>query len=99
MLSSVIGETLPLTLAISPLTIIAIILMLLSPTARRTGPGFLIGWCVGTAVPVIVFVLLAGVLPNRAPRGDRGTHARQGHRLPLNGTVKVSRSRTPHIWT
>ncbi|MFK3677545.1 GAP family protein [Microbacterium sp. NPDC090218] len=65
MLGDVIGETLPLTLAIaiSPLTIVAIILMLLSPNARRTGPGFLIGWSLGIAVPVAVFVLLAGTLP------------------------------------
>jgi hypothetical protein len=64
-LGGVIGETLPLTLAIaiSPLTIVAIILMLLSPNARRTGPGFLIGWCVGIAAPLVVFVLLAGALP------------------------------------
>jgi hypothetical protein len=70
-LGSVIGETLPLTLAIaiSPLTIIAIILMLLSPNARRTGPGFLIGWVVGISVPVVVFVLLAGALP---AAGDSG---------------------------
>lgn len=65
MLSQVIGEVLPLTLAIaiSPLTIVAVILMLLSQNARRTGPGFLIGWVVGVTVPVTVFVLIAGLLP------------------------------------
>lgn len=67
----IIGETLPLTLgiAVSPLAIIAVILMLLSPNARRTGPGFLIGWILGIAVPVSVFVLLAGALP---PQHDMG---------------------------
>lgn len=71
MLGSVIGETLPLTLAIaiSPLTIVAIILMLLSPRAVRTGPGFLLGWCIGIAVPVVVFVLIAGTLPAAADTG------------------------------
>jgi len=64
MLGAAIGEVLPLTLAIaiSPLTIVAVILMLLSPNARRTGPGFAIGWTVGIALPMIVFVLLAGVV-------------------------------------
>lgn len=65
MLATVIGEILPLTLAIaiSPLTIVAVILMLLSPNARRTGIGFLLGWSIGIVVPVTAFVLVAGALP------------------------------------
>jgi len=65
MLNSVIGEALPLALgiAISPLSIISVILMLLSPNARRTGIGFLIGWTLGIAVPLAVFVFVAGALP------------------------------------
>ena len=64
MLSQVIGEILPLTLAIaiSPLTVIAVILMLLSPHAKQSGPGFLLGWVLGISVVAIVFVLLAGAL-------------------------------------
>lgn len=71
MLGPVIGEILPLTLAvaISPLTIVAVILMLLSPNARRTGPGFLIGWSVGIAVPATLFVVVAGALPPRQADG------------------------------
>lgn len=71
MLSQIIGEILPLTLAISisPLTIVAVILMLLSPKARSTGPGFLLGWVVGIALPVSIFVLMAGALP---PQQDDG---------------------------
>lgn len=71
MLGTVIGEILPLTLAvaISPLTIVAVVLMLLSPNARRTGPGFLIGWSVGIAVPAALFVLVAGALPPRQADG------------------------------
>ncbi|GAA1795776.1 GAP family protein [Leucobacter iarius] len=68
MLGQVIGELLPLTLAIaiSPLTIVAVILMLLSPNARSTGPGFLIGWSLGIAAAAAAFVLIAGALPPRA---------------------------------
>lgn len=71
MLGTVIGEILPLTLAvaISPLTIVAVVLMLLSPNARRTGPGFLIGWSVGIAVPATLFVTVAGALPPRQTDG------------------------------
>lgn len=71
MLNTVIGEVLPLTLAIaiSPITIIAVILMLLSPNAKSAGPGFLLGWVAGVAAPVTIFVLFAGLLPQRAETG------------------------------
>lgn len=71
MLGYAIGESLPLTLAIaiSPLSIIAVILMLLSPNARSTGPGFLLGWVLGITIPLIVFVLIAGVLPPHEASG------------------------------
>jgi threonine/homoserine/homoserine lactone efflux protein len=61
----VIGEILPLALgiAVSPIPIIAAILMLLSPRARGTSVGFLVGWVVGIVVAVTVFTLLAAVLP------------------------------------
>lgn len=67
MLNTIIGEILPLTLgiAISPLTIVAVMLMLLSAQAKRTGPGFLIGWVLGTTLPVSLFVFFAGLLPPR----------------------------------
>ncbi|WP_312168678.1 GAP family protein [Microbacterium sp.] len=62
---SVIGETLPLALgiAISPIPIIAAILMLLSPKARVTSVGFLLGWVIGITVAVVVFTLISSVLP------------------------------------
>jgi threonine/homoserine/homoserine lactone efflux protein len=48
----VLGEILPLALgiAISPIPIIAIILMLITPKARSNGLAFLIGWMAGLAV-------------------------------------------------
>ena len=65
-MNSVIGEILPLALgvAISPVPIIAAILMLLSPGARGTSVGFLGGWVLGIVVAVVVFTLLASVLPD-----------------------------------
>jgi threonine/homoserine/homoserine lactone efflux protein len=61
----VIGDILPLALgvAISPIPIIAAILMLLSPRARSTGVGFLVGWVLGIVIAVVVFTLLASVIP------------------------------------
>ena len=64
-MSAVIGDilTLALGVAISPIPIIAAILMLLSPKARVTGTGFLLGWVLGIVVAVTVFTLLSSILP------------------------------------
>ena len=64
-MSEVIGEILPLAvgIAISPIPIIAAILMLLSPCAKRTSMGFLIGWLAGIVVAVVLFTLLTSVIP------------------------------------
>ena len=50
-MADVIGEILPLALgiAISPIPIIAAILMLLSPRAKGTSLGFLLGWVRGSS--------------------------------------------------
>lgn len=64
-MNAVIGEILPLALgvAISPIPIIAAILMLLSPKARVTSVGFLLGWLIGIILAVTVFTVLSSVLP------------------------------------
>lgn len=61
-MGNTIGNILPLALgvAISPIPIIAVILMLLSPRARTNGPAFLVGWVVGLVVVSIVIVNLSG---------------------------------------
>ena len=61
----VIGEILPLALgvAVSPIPVIAAILMLLSPRARGTSIGFLVGWVTGIVVAVTAFTLLSSFLP------------------------------------
>lgn len=60
----VIGEILPLAVgvAVSPIPIIAAILMLFSPRATSTSTGFLLGWVVGIVAATAVFTALAGVL-------------------------------------
>ena len=64
-MGSVIGEILPLALgiAISPIPIMAAILMLLSPKAKATSVGFMLGWICGIVIALIVFVVLASILP------------------------------------
>lgn len=79
-MTSVIGAILPLAIgiAISPIPIIAAILMLLSPKAKGTSVGFLLGWIVGILVAVTVFTLLSSVLPD----GDSDS-------TPIHGVVQI----------
>jgi len=65
----VIGDILPLALgvAISPVPIIAVILMLLSPRARATSVGFLVGWIVGVTVVVTLVTLLVNPADSSDP--------------------------------
>ncbi|TDD90620.1 GAP family protein [Saccharopolyspora karakumensis] len=62
-MGGVIGELLPLAtgVAISPLPIIAVILVLLTPRAGATGSGFLLGWAGGIVTAVVAFGALAEV--------------------------------------
>jgi threonine/homoserine/homoserine lactone efflux protein len=59
-MGSVIGDILPVALgvAISPVPVIAVILMLLAPRARSASVGFMVGWVVGVTVVVMVVTLL-----------------------------------------
>jgi threonine/homoserine/homoserine lactone efflux protein len=78
---SVIGEILPLAvgIAISPIPIIAVILMLLSPKAKVTSVGFLLGWLAGILVAIVLFTLLSSVLPQQDESGSS----------PVAGTIKI----------
>jgi threonine/homoserine/homoserine lactone efflux protein len=80
-MGSVIGEILPLAvgIAISPVPIIAVILMLLSPRAKGTSLGFMIGWIAGIVVAIVVFTLLSSVIPQ-----DKG-----GGGSPVAGVIKI----------
>lgn len=80
-MGAVIGDilTLALGVAISPIPIIAAILMLLSPKARVTGTGFLLGWVLGIVVAVTVFTLLSSVLPS----------AEEDEAQPIKGVIQL----------
>lgn len=80
-MGSVVGDILPLALgiAISPIPIIAAILMLLAPRARGASVGFLIGWLLGIIVGVVLFTLLSSVIPEQDSDASK----------PVAGTIKV----------
>jgi threonine/homoserine/homoserine lactone efflux protein len=60
-MAEAIGNTLPMAIgvAISPVPIIAIVLMLGTSRARATGPAFAVGWLAGLAVVGVIVLLLA----------------------------------------
>ena len=80
-MGAALGEVLPLAIgiAISPLPIIAVILMLLSPQAARNAVGFLTGWVAGVVVVTTVVLLLVGQSSDTA-KGEPST---------LSGVLKV----------
>jgi threonine/homoserine/homoserine lactone efflux protein len=61
-----IGQSLPMAVgvALSPIPIIAVILMLVTPRARSNGPAFVIGWLLGLGI--IGFLVLAVAGPTDA---------------------------------
>jgi threonine/homoserine/homoserine lactone efflux protein len=62
--NGVLGDLLPLAVgvAISPVPVIAVILMLLAPRAGSTSVGFLLGWVVGVVAVTTVFTVLAATI-------------------------------------
>jgi hypothetical protein len=68
-----IGEMLPLAIgiAISPLAIVAVILILTTPRARTNGPAFLGGWLLGLAVVGGVALVVTDAAESADSRGPR----------------------------
>ncbi len=63
-MGQVLGDILvpAIGIAISPVPIIAVILMLFSAKARENGPAFLGGWVLGVTGVVVVFIAISGIL-------------------------------------
>src|SRR3954454_11984717 len=64
-----IGDVLPsaLGVAISPVPIIAVILMLLAPHARAASVAYLLGWVVGITLVVVVVTLVVDPVDSSEP--------------------------------
>ena len=62
MLTHAIGALFPaaIAVALSPIPIIAIVVVLATPKARTTGPAFAIGWVVGLTTVSTLVVIVAG---------------------------------------
>ena len=56
-----IGQVLPFALgvAISPVPIIAVVLMLVTPRARSNGPAFVVGWLLGLSIVGTIVLVVA----------------------------------------
>lgn len=80
-MGTAVGDILPLAIgvAISPVPIIAAILMLLSPQARSSSLGFLAGWITGITAAMVAFTLLSSVLPDQESDGS----------APVSGSIKL----------
>ncbi len=57
-----IGNVLPLALgvALSPIPIVAVVLMLATPGGRLNGPAFVVGWIIGLVIVGAIVLLVAG---------------------------------------
>jgi hypothetical protein len=68
-----IGELLPLAVAvsISPLPIIAMVVLLMSPHARTSTPALMLGWVASIAAALALFTLLSSVVGGRHDGGPR----------------------------
>jgi threonine/homoserine/homoserine lactone efflux protein len=62
MLSQAIGDLLPAAVgvALSPIPIIAVVIMLGTPRARANGPSFAVGWIVGLVAVSVAILVVAG---------------------------------------
>ena len=62
LMGQAIGDLLPsaVGVALSPIPIIAVILMLGTPKARSNGPAFAVGWVLGLVIVSVIVLLLAG---------------------------------------
>ena len=62
MLTEAIGDLLPAAVgvALSPVPMIAVIVMLGTPKARTNGPAFALGWIAGLVIVSVIVLLVAG---------------------------------------
>jgi hypothetical protein len=101
MLSEAIGDLLPAAVgvALSPVPIVAVILMLGTPRARSNGPAFAAGWVAGLVTVGVIVLLVAGDAgPTRSPpAGDNSTaaHREAGSRLMFSPTLMSTDTRVP----
>ena len=71
-LTQAIGGALPsaLGVALSPIPIVAVVLMLGTPRARRDGPAFALGWILGLSVVAVLVIAVTGASGDASTAGS-----------------------------
>jgi len=99
-LATALGDVLPTALgvALSPLPIIAIVLILMSTKAGRTGPAFALGWVLGLTVVATVVLVVVGsgdvVFDDSASSFPSAIKLAPWHRLRLVGSQCLAETPT-----
>ena len=107
-----IGQILPFAVGVglSPVPIIAVVVMLSTPRARANGPAFLLGWLVGlTVVGTIVFLISGAVgasddaepatwAERAEPRARAAPAAARREAVARAGRAATSRRRSRSGW-
>lgn len=80
-MNNAVGEILPLALgvAVSPMAVVALLLVLRGPRAGVAAPAYVLGWAVGVAAAVTVFTIAGSLLPDEGSRGSR----------PIGGSIRI----------
>ena len=74
-----VGQILPAAVgvALSPIPIIAVVLMLVTPRGRVNGPMFVLGWLVGLTILGVVVLAIAGPTQSTSSSSSTGADATQ----------------------
>jgi threonine/homoserine/homoserine lactone efflux protein len=94
-LSQAIGGALPsaLGVALSPIPIIAVILMLGTPRARTDGPAFALGWVLGLSAVSVVVLVLAGSSGDASTAGSSTSDSINWMKVGLGAVLLVMAKR------
>jgi hypothetical protein len=79
-LGGAIGDLLPsaLAVALSPIPIVAVVVVLGAAGARTAGPAFALGWIAGLVAVSVVVVLVLGGGSDAEKTGSTGSRSRSG---------------------
>jgi len=84
-----LGQLLPLAIgvALSPVPIIAVILMLFSARARSNGPAFLLGWLIGIGAVAAIALVSANAASVSGESEASNASFRASHRMKCGVSV------------
>ena len=94
-LTQAIGAALPsaLGVALSPIPIVAVVLMLGTPRARTDGPAFALGWVLGLTMVSIAVIGLTGAAGDASTPGSSTSDSINWMKVGLGGVLLVMAKR------